>query len=117
MKKFNLSTWLLFLVPSILGILLFMIPVKCGEDWKVPIAKLQIYYQDNCTVMPWVATITLLLLHSVQSIYLFKKRIGENPSFMTNLFKVSLFWTIVRIIGAILAITRRTSNWSRSDLE
>ena len=31
MKKFTLSTWLLFLVPSILGIILFMIPLKFGE--------------------------------------------------------------------------------------
>ena len=40
MKKFSLSTWLYFLIPSILGVILFMIPLKFGDEWKVPIAKL-----------------------------------------------------------------------------
>ena len=83
MKKFNLSTWFLFLVPSILGIILFMIPVKFGESWKVPIAILaDLLSTIIAPVMPWIATITLIIA-ALGSIALFvnSKRIGQTVLF------------------------------------
>ena len=51
-----------FLVPSILGIILFMIPVKFDGDWKVPIAKLaDILSGAIAPVMPWAATIIIII--------------------------------------------------------
>lgn len=38
-KKFSLSTWLLFLIPSIVGVVLFMIPLPDGDTMRVPIAS------------------------------------------------------------------------------
>lgn len=105
MKRFTLSTWLLFLVPSLLGILLFMIPVKFGEDWKVPIAIFaDILSGTIAPIMPWTATIILIIAALGSVAYLFVRENHVKPSFTTNLFKVSLFWVIVRIIGAVLAI-------------
>ena len=105
LKRFNLSTWLLFLVPSILGILLFMIPVKIGENWQVPIAALaNLLAGFVAPVMPWTATTALVIAAIGSIIYLFKNTDGENPSFITNLFNVSLFWVFVRIIGAVFAL-------------
>ena len=105
MKKFTLSTWLLFLVPSILGIVLFMVPVKFGGDLKVPIAILaDLLSEKVAPIMPWTATIILIISALGSVAFLAIRKDPVKPSFTENLLKVSLFWTIVRIIGAVLAL-------------
>lgn len=105
MKKFSLSTWLLFLVPSILGVLLFMIPMKIGGDWKVLIAKFaDVLAGAVAPIMPWTATIILVVAALGSVAFLIVRKDDVKPSFTMNLFKVSIFWTIVRVIGAVLAL-------------
>ena len=105
MKKYTLSTWLLFLIPSILGILLFMIPLKLTGDWKVPIATLaDILSGFIAPVMPWTATVILIIAALGSVLYLFKGKDEEDTSFTTNLFSVSIFWVVTRIIGAVFAL-------------
>ena len=105
MKKFSLSAWLLFLVPSILGVALFMIPLKFESGWKVPIAK----FADILSValepaMPMAAMIVIVIAALGSLLFLFKRSDGAKPSFLTSLFKVSPFWTVTRILGAVFAI-------------
>lgn len=105
MKKHSLSTWFLFLIPSILGIMFFMVPVKLTEDWKVPIATFaDLLSTAVAPIMPWTATIILIIAAIGSVIHLFISTDGKQPSFVVNLFKVSLFWTITRVIGALFAI-------------
>ncbi len=105
MKRFSLSTWLLFLIPSILGIFLFMVPIKIDGDWKVPIATLaDILAGQIAPVMPWIATIILIISALGSTFYLFRNTDGVKPNFAMNLFKVSVFWTVTRILGAIFAL-------------
>lgn len=105
MKKHSLSTWFLFLIPSILGILLFMIPLKLTGEWKVPIATFaDLLATFVAPVMPWIATIALIIAAVGSILFLFISTDDKQPSFFVNLFKVSLFWTVTRVIGAILAI-------------
>lgn len=105
MKRFSLSTWLLFLIPSVLGIFLFMVPVKVDGDWKVPIATLaDILSGAIAPVMPWIATIILIISALGSIFYLFRNTDGVKPNFAMNLFNVSFFWTITRIAGAIFAL-------------
>ncbi|MEK3935867.1 YjiH family protein [Sporosarcina sp. FSL W7-1349] len=105
MKKFSLSTWLLFLVPSILGVVLFMIPLKFESGWKVPIAK----FADILSValeptMPMTAMIVIVIAALGSLLFLFKRSDGAKPSFIMSLFKVSPFWTVTRILGAVFAV-------------
>ena len=105
MKKFSLSTWFYFLIPSILGIILFMIPVKFGDEWKVPIAKFAAILSTALEpAMPMTAMIIIVIAALGSSIFLFVKTNQAKPSFMVSLFKVTPFWTVTRIIGAIFAI-------------
>ena len=84
-----------------------MIPIKLAGDWKVPIATFaDVLSGAVAPVMPWTATI-ILIVAALGSIALFiysKGQCKASPSFTTNLFKVSIFWTIIRIIGAVLAL-------------
>lgn len=106
MKKFSLSTWLLFLVPSIIGIFLFMIPFKYAGEWKIPVAILANLVAGKVeSIMPWTVTIVMILAALGSILYLFKKDANpEDQSFFEKLFQVNWFWTIVRIIGAVFAV-------------
>ncbi|WP_432363563.1 YjiH family protein [Sporosarcina sp. UB5] len=105
MKKHQVSTWLYFLIPSILGIGLFMIPFKFGEEWKVPIAK----FADILSgwlepAMPMAAMIIIIIAALGSLLYAFVPRSSSKPSLAESLFKVTPFWVVTRILGAVFAI-------------
>lgn len=106
MKKASLSNWLLFLVPSIIGVILFMIPLKIGDGWKVPIAfladKLSGFVEP---AMPFAAMVLIIIsaVGSVLFLFVSADRTAK-PTFMQTLFKVTPFWTLTRVVGAIFAV-------------
>ncbi|WP_342542211.1 YjiH family protein [Paenisporosarcina sp. FSL H8-0542] len=106
MKKFSLSTWLLFLIPSIIGILLFMIPFKIEGEWKIPVAILANMVAGVVEpIMPWTVTVVMIMAAIGSLVYQFKKDSNpEDQAFFDKLFQVNWFWTIVRVIGAIFAV-------------
>ena len=104
-KQHPISTWLYFLIPSILGIILFMIPLKFGEEWKVPIAK----FADILSgwlepAMPMAAMIVIIIAALGSLLYAFIPRSSSKPSLLEALFKVTPFWVITRLLGAVFAI-------------
>lgn len=104
MKKFSPSTWLIFLLPSIIGILLFMIPLPTEEGWKIPVAMLANWVAGFISpIMPWTVTIVLVITALLTLATKFQ-RSNEQTSFFNQLFSVNWFWTIVRILGAIFAL-------------
>ena len=102
MKKFSLSTWLLFLLPSIAGVILFMIPLPINDGFQIPIAWLASLLSTLLEpVVQWVALVTLLIAAIGSIIFLFKPK---EETFINNLFKVTPFWTVTRIVGAVFSI-------------
>ncbi|MBD7985361.1 YjiH family protein [Sporosarcina sp. Sa2YVA2] len=105
MKKHSISTWLFFLIPSLLGIFLFMIPFKFGDEWKVPIAKFAAILSGWVEpAMPMAAMFIIIIAAIGSFVFLFIPRSNSKPPLMESLFKVTPFWTVTRIIGAIFAI-------------
>lgn len=106
MKKASLSNWLLFLVPSLLGVILFMIPLKIGDGWQVPIA----FLADKLSglvepAMPFAAMVLIIVSAVGSVIFLFvQKDEGAKPTFVQTLFKVTPFWTLTRVVGAVFAV-------------
>ncbi|MDE0584212.1 YjiH family protein [Planococcus sp. A6] len=105
MKKFSASTWLLFLIPSFLGILLFLIPIPTDEGWKVTIAVLAGLMASAIeSFVPWVV-LAILVIAAVGSLAFIGKK--ENTSdtvpFFEKLFNVNLFWTLTRVVAAVFA--------------
>ncbi|MER2263038.1 MAG: YjiH family protein [Psychrobacillus sp.] len=102
MKKFSLFTWLLFLLPSLAGVILFMIPLPIGGEIKIPIAWFASLLSGVLEpIVHWIALITLFVAAIGSLIFLF---IPKNDSFIHNLFKVSIFWTITRVVGAVFSV-------------
>lgn len=106
MKKFSASTWILFLVPSLLGVLLFIVPVKYDGEWIVSIALLANLMADAIApIAPWIMLV-ILLIAAIGSVLAIFRKVNEkhDAPFFEKLFNVNLFWTIVRVLGAVFAI-------------
>ncbi len=106
MKKFHLSTWLLFLIPSLLGILLFLVPIPTEDGWMVTIAVLANLMAGAIeSIVPWIM-MGILIVAALGSLFFIMKKVNETDyvSFVDKLFNVNLFWTIVRILGAVFSI-------------
>ncbi len=105
LKKFSASTWLLFLIPSFLGILLFLVPIPTEDGWKVTIAVLADLMAGSIeSFVPWIV-LAILVVAAVGSLAFVAKK--ENTSdevpFFEKLFNVNLFWTLTRVVAAVFA--------------
>ena len=106
MKKFSASTWLLFLLPSFLGVLLFLIPIPTADGWKVTIAVLAGLLADSiASFVPWVVLAVLLIAAIGSLLFIGKKEnTSDTVPFFEKLFNVNLFWTLTRVVAAVFAI-------------
>ena len=105
-KKLSISKLLTFLVPSLLGILLFMTPIRYNGEITIPIAILSKgilnYFANH---IPLVA-VFIILLSALTSIIakLFKPKFIMNNTYLKNIFDVTTLWFILRILGALLVV-------------
>lgn len=79
-----------------------MTPLPIGGEIKIPIAWFASLLSGVLEpIVHWIALITLFIAAIGSLIFLF---IPKNESFINNLFKVSIFWTITRVVGAIFSV-------------
>lgn len=105
-QKINPVVFLKFLIPSFIGISLFMIPLRMDGELTIPVAFLATKVQELLgTTMPTIGTI--IILSSVIFSWLAKWKepafIMDRP-FLRSLFAVHWFWVITRTLGLIFAI-------------
>lgn len=101
-KQFSLSTWLLFLIPSIVGVILFMIPLPDGDAMRVPIATFaDILSGWIAPAIQWIALITIAIAAIGSLLYIGR---AKDDSFASGLFKVTPFWLVVRLVALVYAI-------------
>jgi nucleoside recognition membrane protein YjiH len=102
-KSHNLQTILTFIVPSLIGLLLFMMPINFEGNITIPIAivakALQSLLGDS---LPLLVTIIVLFTALVTTLHkLLKFKRIKQSLFFEGLFNVSPVWFVVRILGAI----------------
>ncbi|MCM3584314.1 YjiH family protein [Mesobacillus maritimus] len=104
-QSFTLIDYLKFLIPSLIGILLFIVPINMGDGITVPIAFLsnQIYG----LIGDWIPTMVLIIMvisvvGSLVATLLKPKLVLENKM-LNTLFNVSKFWVMARLLGTIFA--------------
>ena len=105
-KKYPLKTHLKFIIPSLLGVFLFMTPVKAEGSFTIPIAILAGLIEDGLAdylslIMMIIILLTALLTVIVKIIGV--KKFKHTP-FIQNLFGVNTFWMLTRIVAAIFAV-------------
>ncbi|MGD6834746.1 YjiH family protein [Sutcliffiella halmapala] len=95
-----------FLIPSLIGILLFMFPISYKDEITIPIAILSGQLQDQLGgTIPYIMT-AIITITAIATVFtkLAKPSYTKQPGFFNSLLNVSLFWTVTRIVGMVFAI-------------
>ena len=105
MKTLKNKNFLRFLVPSLIGVILFVTPISQGGNLTIPIAvaanMLLDLMGDSALTIIWILislSAILTIIHKTVGIGLLK----QNPK-LDNLFSVKGFWFAVRMIGLVFA--------------
>ena len=104
--KHGFITHLKFIIPSLIGVLLFMTPVKIDGGFTIPIAILADYVQTGLAdSLSFIMMLIILFTALLTVIYKFAKVTQDNnDSFFDRLFGVNWFWTVIRVLATVFAI-------------
>ncbi|WP_082232593.1 YjiH family protein [Halobacillus massiliensis] len=107
-SDYKASSHLKFIIPSLLGILLFMVPFydSGSESVTILIAILATWVQEVLVdylslIMMFIILLTAILTLAVK--FVGPDKLDETP-FFKSLFNVPAVWVITRILGAIFAV-------------
>src|SRR5690625_3336373 len=107
-KEMQITTsgLLKFIIPSLFGIIIFLLPIKDGQAFNIPLGIITEYFIALFeSYLPAVITIVIIVSTTLSIIaYFFKPNFITSSETLTSLFDVSLFWLIVRILGMIAII-------------
>ena len=106
MKTLKNKNFYKFLIPSLIGILLFITPIKDGTNFTIPIALIanslldliQNYTTDIIFSLIMISTIITCLNK------LFKFELFKQSKTLNNIFNPTPFWFITRLVGALIII-------------
>lgn len=91
-----------FLVPSIIGIVLFMIPVKYQENWTIAVKILADLIGGAIGgFLPFLCVVIVTISAIMSVIALGKPKFIVERPILNDTFATSPIWVLVRIIGAI----------------
>lgn len=106
MKKYKKQDFLRFLVPSVIGVLLFVTPVSQNGNLTIPIA---VFANALLNLMGDASTVVICGLISISAITTLRHKfvgvgfIKNNPK-LDNLFTLTPFWFCVRMTGFVFAL-------------
>lgn len=106
MKKPALSDHLRFIIPSLIGVFIFMVPVKTSDGFTIPVAILADWIQDLLADQLSFIMMVIIVITAIMTVIarlLGKDGFRKTP-FFHNLFYVSPFWTITRVLAAIFSM-------------
>lgn len=105
-SSFQIIDFLKFFIPSLVGIALFMVPVKSEDGITIPVAL--IANQITNVLGDSIPAITVsLIIFSVLGSFtaiVFKPNFIINSPFLSKLFIVNRFWLTARFLGMVIAI-------------
>lgn len=105
MNKVRVTDHLKFIIPSLIGIFLFMTPIKVDGDFTIPIAVLAGFVEDGlASYLSLIMMVIIVLTAVLTLIFRINPKFAYDKPFLNNLFVVSPFWVIVRILAAIFAV-------------
>ncbi|MGF1835376.1 YjiH family protein [Photobacterium sanguinicancri] len=106
LKNPTTANWLMFLIPSLLGVFLFMAPINYQDSITIPIAVLaksvQALFEGMLTTIVTVS-ITATALATIATKIVKPRAILDN-NFLSGLLNPSLAWFVVQQLGAIFVI-------------
>tara|TARA_R110001592_G_scaffold70936_6_gene216948 strand:- start:1203 stop:2591 length:1389 start_codon:yes stop_codon:yes gene_type:complete len=105
-KSFSLVTILTFIIPSLIGLILFMAPIQYDNALTIPIAiiskGLQSFLGDSITLIVTLVVLITALLTLICKI--FNPAILQQSKFIHGLLNVTPIWLIIRVLGALFIV-------------
>ena len=100
-KSYDLKVWLVFLIPSLIGVFLFMTPVPSGEIMTIPIAVMAKAIQALFSEIALGLIATIICITGVMSLVfsVFKPKSLTKFRLLNHLFNVSWIWLVTRLFG------------------
>lgn len=103
---YSTQSFLKFLIPSIIGLLLFVIPLPYGENFTIGVGAMADWFRGNWgELLPGFMTI-VVAVSAVLTVLavVFKPAFVTKNEFWNKLLIPSTFWTISRILGGIFIV-------------
>ncbi|MCI9477299.1 MAG: YjiH family protein [Emergencia sp.] len=96
-----------FLIPSIVGMLIFLCPVyvsvEGGHEWSIPIAVLTDFLGNTLApVLPLLCVVLLTISAFFSVVALAKPAFIMNSNLLKECFYTAPIWVFVRVLGAVL---------------
>lgn len=105
-SKFTLKDNLKFIIPSIIGVLLFMIPIKYEGDVTIPIAifsGMLVNFLGEYLVYIITGTMAIsAILSLIETIV--KPKFITNNKILSSLFTTTPLWLVSRVLGGIFGV-------------
>ncbi|MBA4496123.1 YjiH family protein [Paenactinomyces guangxiensis] len=98
--------YLKFIIPSLIGIILFMVPIEFEGKMTIPVALLANWLQEQLAdFLPAIATGLMLVtvLFTLIAKWVRPAFIMDRP-FFKNLFDVKPLWVVTRVLGSVFAV-------------
>ncbi|MGM8211465.1 YjiH family protein [Virgibacillus sp. W0430] len=106
MKHYSFKDQFTFIIPSLIGVFFFMMPIRTDEGFTIPIAVMANWVQDKLANQLSLIMMLIIIVTAVVTV-LFRIRGRDafsHTPFLQNLFHVSIFWTCTRVLAAIFAV-------------
>lgn len=105
--KYSTASILRFIIPSLIGSVLFMIPISYNGEITIPIALFSGFILNTLSdALPTITTV-LISITVIGSVItkLFQPSFIKKSSFLNTLFNVTPLWFVSRILGMVFAIS------------
>ena len=105
--KHSLKNIFLFIVPSLIGILLFMTPIIYKNEMTIPVAILSRAVSSAVSnVAPYIICSLISISFIIAAITkIFKPKLVLNNKFLNSLFNISPVWFFCRFLGMIFVLS------------
>src|SRR5690625_3584728 len=106
-KKLTTKSMLRFMIPSLFGIIIFLVPITDADgNFNILLGVITEYFIALFEgFLPEVIT-GVIIISTVLSVitYFFKPKFITSSEMLNSLFNTSLLWTVIRVIGMIAII-------------
>jgi nucleoside recognition membrane protein YjiH len=105
-RIFGLSHWLTFLIPSLAGVLFFVIPVRFEGDFTIPVAILANLLKSGLSEYLTLIITVIVVFTGLMTVItkLFSPEWIIKRRFLTGLLDITPMWCLVRVLGMVFIL-------------
>ncbi|WP_257267148.1 YjiH family protein [Endozoicomonas sp. ONNA2] len=106
-RETSLRHWLTFLMPSLIGLLLFVTPVSLNGEFTIPVALLAgglkaLLQEQLTTIITIIVSLTGLITIITK---VFQPQAITTRPFLSSLFDITPLWCLVRVAGMVFVLS------------